>query len=129
MESVSNSATRKLLAFTSVVEVGTGIVVILVPALIVKLLVGLEISGDGTLLARCFGIALLGLSFACWPGKGIEGCAAAFRGMLIYNASISFYLGYLGVFEHMSGLLLWPGVVLHAIVALLLLWTARKQIS
>jgi hypothetical protein len=126
---VTNDATRRLLAFTSVVEVGTGIVVILVPALVVKLLVGLEIAGDGTLLARCFGIALLGLSFACWPGKSAGGSVAAFRGMLIYNAAISIYLGYLAVFEHLYGLLLWPAVVLHAIVALLLLWTLRERAS
>ncbi len=124
---MNHGATGKLLAFASVVEFGTGIAVILVPALVVNLLVGLQIAADGTLLARCFGIALLGLSFACWPGKGIDGSAAAFRGMLIYNASISIYLTYLGVFEHMYGLLLWPGVVLHAIVAILLVLAVRKN--
>ena len=54
---------------------------------------------------------------------------AAFRGMLTYNAAIAIYLGYLGVFEHLDGLLLWPAVLLHAIVALLLLWTLRERAS
>jgi hypothetical protein len=124
-----SAATRKLLAFTSVVEVGTGGVVMLAPALVVKFLLGVEISSDGTLLGRCFGIALVSLSFACWPGKRVDGSSAPFRGMVIYNASIALFIGYLGAFQHLYGLLLWPAVVLHAIVALLLLWTARKRIS
>ena len=124
---MSNDATKKLLAFASVVEVGTGIVVVLVPTLVVKLLLGFEVSADGVLLARCFGIALMALSFACWPGKRVEGSSAPFRGMLIYNAAIALYLGFLGVFAHLSGLLLWPAALLHAVVAMLLLWSARKQ--
>ena len=129
MDSVNNSATRKLLAFTSVVEVGTGVIVCVVPAFVLKLLVGLDISADGTLLARCFGIALVSLSLACWPGKRVDGGSSAFRAMLTYNALIALYVGYLGVFEHLSGLLLWPAVVLHGIVAVLLLWTLRERAS
>jgi hypothetical protein len=124
-----NDVTKKLLAFAAVVEVGTGMVVILVPALVVKLLLGFDISGDSTLLARCFGIALVALSFACWPGRQIGGNFAPFLGMLIYNASIALYLGWLGAFAHLDGLLLWPAVVVHAIVAVLLPWSTRKQVS
>ena len=35
-------------------------------------------------------------------------------------------LAYLGVVGHLGGLLLWPGVALHAAVALLLVWTWRS---
>ncbi len=121
-----NSATRKLLAFASVVEVATGVVVIVVPALVVQLLLGLEISGDRTVLARVFGIALIALALACWPGQRVDGNAPAFRAMLTYNALIALYLGYLGAVAHLNGLLLWPAVVLHALVAVLLLWSRRR---
>jgi hypothetical protein len=119
------NATTKLLAFASVVEAGTGIGVILVPALVVQLLLGLEISGDGMVLARVFGIALIALALACWPGQRVDGIAGAFRAMLTYNALIALYLGYLGAAVHLNALLLWPAVLLHALVAVLLLWSRR----
>jgi hypothetical protein len=52
---------RKILAFAAIVEVGTGLFLMIDPAIIVKLLIGLEVSGAGMLLGRCFGIALLAL--------------------------------------------------------------------
>ena len=47
--------------------------------------------------------------------------------MLIYNALIALYLAYLYVVGHLGGALLWPGVALHAVVALLLVWTWRDE--
>ena len=111
---------QKLLTFASVAEAATGVIVIIAPALVVKLLVGLDISADGTLLGRCFGIALLALAVACWPGSSEGVTSSAFRGMLIYNALITAFLGYLGAFEHVGGLLLWPGFGFHALVTVLL---------
>jgi Ca2+/Na+ antiporter len=82
----------------------------------------------GTLLGRCFGIALLALGVACWPkGQSAESGSPAFRGMLIYNVLIALYLAYLGLVGHLGGLLLWPGAALHAAVALLLVWTWRGE--
>lgn len=119
---------RKILAFAAVVEFGTGLVLLFDPAIVVALLLGADVSGVGTLLGRCFGIALLALGLACWPGRqGAESGASVFRGMLTYNALIALYLTYLGTVGHMGGLLLWPGVALHAIVALLLVWTGRDE--
>ena len=111
---------QQLLTFASVVEAGTGVIVMIAPALVVKLLVGLDISADGTLLGRCFGIALLGLAVACWLGNSGGVTAPAFRGMLIYNALITAFLGYVGAFEQVGGLLLWSGVGFHALVTVLL---------
>ena len=122
-------STRRLLAFTSAVEIGTGVIVSIAPAFVVKLLIGLDVSADGTLLARCFGIALVSLALACWPGKRVDGDSSTFRGMLTYNALIALYLGYLGAFEHLGGLLLWPAVLLHGIVAVLLVWSIRSPRS
>jgi hypothetical protein len=47
--------------------------------------------------------------------------------MLIYNVLIAAYLGYLGTIGHLQGLLLWPGVGLHALVALCLVWAWRGK--
>jgi hypothetical protein len=81
----------------------------------------------GSVLGRCFGIALLGLGLACWPGRSrAESGLPAFRAMLSYNALIALYLAYLGTVGRMAGMLLWPAVALHAIVMLLLAWTGRR---
>jgi hypothetical protein len=116
-----HSTLTKILAFATVVEVGTGLVLMVDPAIVVTLLLGADVSGAGILLGRCFGIALLALGLACWPSRQrAESGSPAFRGMLIYNVLIALYLAYLGTFGHLGGLLLWPGVALHAVVALLL---------
>jgi Ca2+/Na+ antiporter len=119
---------RKILAFAAVVETGTGLALMIDPVIVARLLLGAELPDVGTVLGRCFGIALLALGVACWPGRSrAESGSPAFRGMLIYNALIALYLAYLGTVGHLGGLLLWPGVALHAGVALLLGWTWRDE--
>ena len=118
----------KTLVFAVVVEVATGLALILKPALVIRLLLGVEASGMELLLGRCFGIALFGLSFACWPDRQRSvSTTAAFRGMLIYNALIAAYLAYMGTVGHLGGLLLWPGAILHAVVTGLLVRSMRVE--
>ena len=118
----------KTLVFAVVVEVATGLALIFKPALVIRLLLGVEASGMELLLGRCFGIALFGLSFACWPDRQRSvSTTPAFRGMLIYNALIAAYLAYMGTVGHLGGLLLWPGAILHAVVTGLLVRSMRVE--
>ena len=119
---------RKILAFAVIVEVCTGLALMVDPAVVAALLVGADLSGVGAVLGRCFGIALVALGLACWPRrKRAEDNSAAFRAMLTYNALIALYLAYLGRLGHLRGFLLWPAIALHAVVALLLAWTWHKE--
>jgi hypothetical protein len=119
---------RKILVFTTVVELGTGLALLAVPAIVVRLLLGAELPGVGIVAARCFGIALLALALACWPNRRMaENDRAGFRGMLVYNALIALYLVELGTAARMEGMLLWPAAILHALVALALVWTGRRS--
>jgi hypothetical protein len=80
------------------------------------------------LLGRCFGIALLALGIACWPrGLRILRGSAPLLGIGVYNVLVAAYLAYLGTVEHLHGALLWPAVVLHTGVALLLLLPRRGE--
>jgi Ca2+/Na+ antiporter len=98
------------------------------PALVAALLVGANLASAGNVLGRWAGIVLVALGLACWPGPPrAEGGSAAFRGMLTYNSLTALYLAYLGTLGHLRGFLLWPGVALHAVVALLLMWTWRRH--
>ena len=120
------SPLSKILAFAAVMEAGTGLVLMADPTIVVALLLGVDVSGVGTVLGRTFGIALLALGLACWPGpQRADRGLTPFLAMLTYNGLVALYLAYLGTVWHLGGLLLWPGVALHAGVALLLLWTWR----
>jgi hypothetical protein len=119
---------RKILAFAAVVEVGTGLALIIDPAIVVALLLGTSEPGQGIPLARFLGIALLALGLACWPsGQRVEHVSKPFQGMLTYNLLVALFLTYVGTIGHLGGPLLWPAVALHAVVALLLIWTLRSQ--
>lgn len=128
MRETNLDAPRKIIALAALVEAGTGLVLIIDPAIVVALLLDTEVSGAATPLGRCLGIALLALGLACSPGrKRDESGSPALRAMLTYNALIAMYLAYLGTVGHRGGLLLWPAVALHAVVALLLVRTWRDE--
>ena len=94
-------------------EAATGAALLIVPSLVGRLLLGEELAGVAVSVARVAGIALIALAVACWPGK-------ALIGMLTYSAAVTLYLAYLGLVGVFSGILLWPAVVVHAILTALL---------
>src|SRR5438552_16945094 len=105
---------KKLLAVAAVAEAATGVALIVVPSLVVRLLLGAELTGVSIPVARVAGIALIALGVCCWPGS------TALCGMLTYGVLATLYLAYLGVNGEWVGSLLWPAVVLHAILTILL---------
>ena len=120
---------RKLLAFCAVVEIGTGIALMIVPETVAALLMRGQITELATLLGRCMGIALLALGLACWPRpQAAPPGSAAFRAMFTYSTLIALFLGYAGAVAHLGGPLLWPAVGLHGAVAVLLVWTRRGNL-
>lgn len=104
---------RGVLVFAAVGEAATGVALLLVPSLVGQLLFGNELSDIALPVARVAGIALVGLGVACWPGPPRVG-------MLTYSAVVTLYLVYIGIAGGMSGVLLWPAVILHAILTVLL---------
>jgi len=46
--------------------------------------------------------------------------------MVAYNSLIAVYLVELGTVGKMTGTLLWPAAILHALAALALAWTGRS---
>jgi len=126
----SGGVMRVLLAFSALVEIGTGLALMIVPALVLAVLAGGQIADAWLALGRCFGIAILALGFGCWPrGRRTESGAPALWGLLIYNTLIALYLADLGGSGQWKGLLLWPGAALHGTVALLLIlaWLGQRR--
>jgi hypothetical protein len=104
---------KKVLVFAAVGEGATGLALLIVPSLVGQLLLGEELTGVAIPVARVAGIALTALAIACWPGPPRVG-------MLIYSTLVTLYLAYLGFAGGLSGVLLWPAVVLHIILTALL---------
>jgi hypothetical protein len=105
---------NRLLAVAALGEVATGMALLIVPSLVVRLLLGAELTGVSIPVARVLGIALIALGVCCWPGS------TALCGMLTYSTLVTLYLGYVGLAGGFTGILLWPAVVLHAVLTLLL---------
>ena len=104
---------RRVLVLVAVGEAATGLALLIVPSLVGRLLFGEELTGVAIPVARVTGIALIGLGVACWPGPPLVG-------MLIYSAVVTLYLAYVGFAGGLTGILLWPAVVLHVILTVLL---------
>jgi hypothetical protein len=102
-----------VLIFAAVGEAGTGLALLIVPSLVGWLLLGEELTGIAIPVARVAGIALIALAVACWPGPPRVG-------MLIYSAAVTLYLAYVGFAGGLTGILLWPAVILHVILTVLL---------
>ena len=113
-----------ILMLAALAEAGTGVILLAYPPIVVRLLFDAEIVGAGVNMSRLAGIALIGLGAACWPGTDTR---RAFRGMVTYSALAMLFLIYIGVRGEGVGLLLWPGVVVHAILIVLLGGAWLKQ--
>jgi hypothetical protein len=110
---------RRLLPLAAVGEIATGLALLLVPSLVGVLLLGEDLAGAAIPVARVAGISLIGLGVACWPGPPI-------LGMAIYSAAVALYLAFVGFAGGAGGLLLWPAVVLHLVLAAFLIREATR---
>src|SRR5512139_1336685 len=113
---------KKVLALAAVSEAATGVALLIVPSLVGRLLLGEELTGIAIPVARVAGIALIALGVACWPGPPLVG-------MLIYSVAVTLYLAYVGFAGGLTGILLWPAVILHLILTILLVraWLKGQQ--
>ena len=107
---------KKILMFAALAETGTGVILLAYPPIVVRLLFDAEIVGAGVIMSRLAGIALIGLGVTCWPGTPLVG-------MLTYSVVVTLYLAFVGFASGLTGILLWPAVVLHVILMALLLST------
>jgi hypothetical protein len=108
------TAVKKVLVLAAASEAATGLALLTAPSLVGRLLLGQELAGVAIPVARVLGIALIALGIACLPGR------TALCGMLTYGVLATGYLAWLGIRGKWVGSLLWPAVVLHAVITILL---------
>ena len=124
------AALRRLMVGASLLEMATGLGLLIIPGIGIQLLLGIDADRNSVSLGRIVAIALLCLGLACWPGRRVLAeHRPALRGMLAYNTMLALYLAALGAFEELGGPLLWPAVALHAAVAIALVaaWRAEAR--
>jgi len=118
-------AAKRLLAMAALAEAAMGLALLGAPTIVVRLLLGPDdLAGVAVVIARVTGIALIGLGLSCWPGS------SALAGMLAYSGILTLYLALVGLGGASVGVLLWPAVVLHAVLTALLLmaWFQRRRV-
>ena len=115
---------KKILMLAALAEAGTGVILLAYPPIVVRLLFDAELVGASVIMSRLAGIALIGLGAACWPANPT---VRAFYGMVTYSSLAMMYLIYIGVRGEVVGLLLWPAVVVHAILVVVLFRARIKE--
>ena len=112
---------KPLFIVTAAIEVGAGLALVGWPSLTVTLLLGASFDTPAALtVSRVAGAALLSLGIACWLARN-DGRSRAATGliaaMLLYNVAVVALLAYAGTSLGLTGVGLWPAVVLHAAMA------------
>jgi hypothetical protein len=112
---------KSLLKLTALIEAATGLGLVVVPAVVVRILLGGELLGAGISLGRVAGMALLALGIACWFASfDTQSCSA--RGivsaMVLYNLGAVLILCAVGLQSQPAGIALWPAVILHVVMAI-----------
>jgi hypothetical protein len=114
---------RKLLLLTTAfVEAATGLCLLILPAVVFWFLLGLEqATAEALLVGRIAGASLLAIGVASWIARADTFTPAQhglLTGILIYDMAASILLAFAGAVSKMIGVLLWPAVALHAILAI-----------
>jgi len=111
---------RSVLGVAAAVEAVTGLLLLVLPHVMAKLLFAVDVTGVAIVIGRVAGIALLSLGVGCWFGREEATGGWALLAMLLYNVLVTLYLAMVGLGTEFIGVLLWPAVVVHAVLTMLL---------
>ena len=100
-------------------EIVVGVIFVVVPDIPCVLVFGAQPENIAGPLARWVGVSLLALGIACLPRRQAEPTRSALLGLLVFNVGAAILFAWFGV-ATTHGSLLWPAVILHALIALAL---------
>jgi len=122
---------KTLLIVTAGIEAATGLALLGLLSLVVSLLLGGSLDTSAALVvARVGGAALLSIGVACWLARNDQQSRAAtglIAALLLYNIAAVAVLVYAGIGLGLSGIGLWPAVILHAALAVWCVACLRNQ--
>jgi len=116
-----NAKRNSFLIVVAAVEAATGLGLLLLPSVAFALLLGLEGAAvEAIFVGRIAGAALVAIGVASWIARKDELNPSLFGllvGILIYNAAVSILLLYAAAALKIAGVMLWPTIVFHALLA------------
>ena len=118
--------TRLLFNASAIVEILTGLALLVAPLFVIGLLLGDGLAPTGVAVARVLGIGLLSVGVAGWESQGQEIRLAPRAGLCIYNVGAAIAFVVLGTYGGMNGILLWPATVLHALIGAMMIWVIME---
>ena len=113
---------KALLTVTAIVELGSGIALVVAPSLSTRLLVSAPLeSAQLAVIGRFAGAALMAIGVIGWLESRVEHTDARvglLLGLLTYNVAAPAILVQATVAAGVNGLVLWPAVILHLLLGL-----------
>jgi len=110
-----------LMTVTAFVETGTGLLLLIWPALLFALLFDWrQVAPETLLIGRVAGAGVISIGVASWPASRdtrTPGELGVLAGVLTYNVLAALLLTFAGVGLKITGIALWPAVVYHAVLA------------
>lgn len=116
---------RTAVLLAALVEIIVGVSFVLATNGQSQLVFGATTEGTGSLFARLAGIGLIGLGLACLPSNVAGTQRVAVRGLFIFNVAATIFFAWVGVATEFRGVVLWPVVILHAVLAIVLALVLR----
>jgi ABC-type transport system involved in multi-copper enzyme maturation permease subunit len=113
---------KNLLTVSAIIEFSVGLAFLSFPSFTVSLLLGsTPITPVVSVLARVLGLALLALGITCWLSRRYwqnHFTRVIAGGMLVFNTGSTLILAYAALGLAISGIGLWPAVLLHLAMAI-----------
>ena len=119
---------RTAVQFAAWVEIIVGVSFILAVNVQSQFIFGTTLAGPGFQLLRFAGIALIGLGIACLPSKLAGTNLSAVRALIIFNIGATIFFAWVALTTTFRGVLLWPVVILHAVITLTLGLSLRQRV-
>src|SRR5262245_40369964 len=123
---------KLLLLITAYLEAATGLFLLLVPTVVFAVLLGGEHAAVDTIfVGRLTGAALLAIGIASWIARAdtlTHAHLGLLTGIFVYDVAAAMLLAFAGAVLGMTGILLWPAVVLHTVLAIWCLSCLRAAV-
>ena len=121
----------KLLTVDAVIEMGGGLLMVVLPSFLWKIVLGTTLSTAVEFtLSRIAGIAVIALAVTWWLARSDEQShilRGVVGGMVVFNAGVVIALGYAGIALGLSTILLWPFILIHLAMAVWCIVCLRKK--
>ena len=114
-------ATRVVMRLGVAIELVIGLTLLIIPGVVIRALIGADEGTTSTIVGRVLGGALVALGIAGASGRIRTPERPIVLAYVVYNVSTAIVLAAASVAGTASGILLWPVVAVHALLALVLL--------